>query len=117
MLLALGGALLAGALTTLAPCALTLLPVVVGGSVTGASDRAAVRRSGEVATARALITLAGSRTPEAALGVGTTAPVRLRLLADGPPSPVLPVAAYSFAAVAATLPLLLLGKASRSTRS
>ncbi len=75
------------------------------------ADRAAVRRSGEVATARALITLAGSRTPEAALGVGTTAPVRLRLLADGPPNPVLPVAAYSFAAVAATLPLVLLGLA------
>ena len=75
------------------------------------ADRAAVRRSGEVATARALITLAGSRTPEAALGVGTTAPVRLRLLADGPPNPAMPVAAYSFAAVAATLPLVLLGLA------
>jgi Zn-dependent protease with chaperone function len=75
------------------------------------ADRAAVRRSGEVATARALITLAGSRTPEAALGVGTTAPVRLRLLADGPPNPALPVAAYSLAAVAATLPLVLLGLA------
>ena len=53
------------------------------------ADRAAVRRSGEVATARALLTLAGSREPEAALGVGTTAPVRLRLLADGPPHPAL----------------------------
>lgn len=75
------------------------------------ADRAAVRRSGEVATARALITLAGSRAPEAALGVGTTAPVRLRLLADGPPHPVLPVVAYTFAVLAATLPLVLLGLA------
>ena len=75
------------------------------------ADRAAVRRSGEVATARALMTLAGSRTPEAALGVGTTAPVRLRLLADGPAPRALPLAAYSFAAVAATLPLVLLGLA------
>jgi len=75
------------------------------------ADRAAVRRSGEVATARALMTLAGSRAPEAALGVGTTAPVRLRLLADGPPHPVLSVIAYSYAALAATLPLLLLGLA------
>jgi Zn-dependent protease with chaperone function len=75
------------------------------------ADRAAVHRSGEVATARALVTLAGSRSPEAALGVGTTAPVRLRLLADGPPSPVLPALVYSFAAVAATLPLVLLGLA------
>ena len=48
------------------------------------ADRAAARRSGEVATARALVALAGSRTPTAALGAGTTAPVRLRLLADGP---------------------------------
>jgi cytochrome c biogenesis protein CcdA len=45
VLLALAGALLAGALTTLAPCALSLLPVVVGGSVTGAADGAAVRRA------------------------------------------------------------------------
>jgi len=77
------------------------------------ADRAAVRRSGEVATARALLTLAGSRTPEAALGVGTTAPVRLRLLADGPPHPVLPVIAYSYAVLAATLPLVLLAMAWR----
>ena len=59
------------------------------------ADRAAVRRSGEVATARALLTLAGSREPEAALGVGTTAPVRLRLLADGPPHPALSLLAYT----------------------
>jgi cytochrome c-type biogenesis protein len=45
VLLALVGALLAGALTTLAPCALSLLPVIVGGSVTGAADGAAVRRA------------------------------------------------------------------------
>lgn len=37
MLVAIAGALLAGALTTLAPCALSLLPVVVGGSVQGPS--------------------------------------------------------------------------------
>ena len=75
------------------------------------ADRAAVRRSGEVATARALLTLAGSRAPEAALGVGTTAPVRLRLLADGPPNPAMPIIAYTYAALAATLPLVLLGLA------
>ena len=45
MLLALAGALLAGALTTLAPCALSLRPVIVGGSVSGAADGAAVRRA------------------------------------------------------------------------
>jgi Zn-dependent protease with chaperone function len=72
------------------------------------ADRAAVRRSGEVATARALLTLAGSRAPEAALGAGTTAPVRLRLLADGPAHPALTALAYGCAALAGTLPLLLL---------
>lgn len=45
MLLALAGAVLAGALTTLAPCALSLLPVVVGGSLQGASDARAWRRA------------------------------------------------------------------------
>ncbi len=35
MLVALVGALLAGSLTTLAPCSLSLLPVIVGGSVQG----------------------------------------------------------------------------------
>lgn len=45
MLLALTGALLAGALTTLAPCALSLLPVIVGGSVGGVSGASAWRRA------------------------------------------------------------------------
>ncbi len=45
MLVALVGAVLAGALTTLAPCALSLLPVVVGGSVAGASDAAGRTRA------------------------------------------------------------------------
>ena len=76
------------------------------------ADRAAVRRSGEVATARALMTLAGSREPEAALGVGTTAPVRLRLLADGPPPPgVVGCSPTATPRVAATLPLVLLAMA------
>ncbi|HNQ08457.1 MAG TPA: cytochrome c biogenesis protein CcdA [Tetrasphaera sp.] len=45
MIAALAGALLAGALTTLAPCALTLLPVVVGGSLQGAVTSEARRRA------------------------------------------------------------------------
>jgi cytochrome c-type biogenesis protein len=45
VLVALVGAVVAGALTTLAPCALSLLPVVVGGSVAGASDAAARNRA------------------------------------------------------------------------
>jgi cytochrome c-type biogenesis protein len=43
MTLALVGALLAGALTTLAPCAFSLLPVVVGGSLAGSPDSGARR--------------------------------------------------------------------------
>lgn len=45
MLIALAGALLAGALTTLAPCALSLLPVIVGGSLSGAGGPSAWRRA------------------------------------------------------------------------
>lgn len=45
MITALAGALVAGALTTLAPCSLTLLPIVVGGSLTGADSREATRRA------------------------------------------------------------------------
>ena len=43
-MLALAGALLAGVLTTLAPCVLPLLPVIVGGSLATDGDRAAARR-------------------------------------------------------------------------
>ena len=45
MLAALAGALLAGALTTLAPCALSLLPVVVGGSLAGTGERRVLSRA------------------------------------------------------------------------
>ena len=75
------------------------------------ADRAAARRTGEVATARALVALAGSRAPDAALGAGTTAPVRLRLLADGPASRSLSAVAYACAVAAAALPLVLLAVA------
>lgn len=49
-MLALLGAVLAGALTTLAPCVLPLLPVIVGGSVARGAD-AAPHGSGGVAVA------------------------------------------------------------------
>ena len=75
------------------------------------ADRAAARRSGEVATARALVALVGSPTPDAALGAGTTAPVRLRLLADGPAARSLSALAYTYAVVTGTLPLALLAVA------
>lgn len=42
---ALAGALLAGALTVLAPCALSLLPVIVGGAIGGVTDHRAFRRA------------------------------------------------------------------------
>jgi Zn-dependent protease with chaperone function len=74
------------------------------------ADRAAVRRSGEVATARALVAIAASRAPEAALGAGSTAPVRLKLLADGPHRAVSAVA-YGYAAMATLVPIVLLAAA------
>ena len=75
------------------------------------ADRAAVRRSGEVATARALVTLAGSRSARGRPRCGhhgTGAPAAARRRAAEPRAAGL---AYSFAAVAATLPLVLLGLA------
>ena len=45
MTAALAAALLAGALTTLAPCALSLLPVIVGGSMAGTPGRGARSRA------------------------------------------------------------------------
>jgi Zn-dependent protease with chaperone function len=74
------------------------------------ADRAAVRRSGEVATARALLAIAGSKAPEAALGAGTTAPVRMQLLALGPHR-TLAAVAYAYAALACLVPALLLAAA------
>lgn len=71
------------------------------------ADRAAVRRSGEVATARALVAIAQSRYPDEAMGAGTSAPVRMQLLALGP-HPRLAAAAYAIAAVALAAPLALL---------
>lgn len=71
------------------------------------ADRAAVRRSGEVATARALVAIAEGRAPDAAMSAGTSAPVRLHLLA-GDPRPGLGAAAYVLAVAAVGLPVLLL---------
>ncbi|KRE63424.1 M56 family metallopeptidase [Nostocoides sp. Soil756] len=72
------------------------------------ADRAAVRRSGAVATARALVTVAAGRAPAGAMAASTSAPVRLHLLALGP-QPVTATLAYALAVVAVALPLALLG--------
>lgn len=53
MLIALVGALVAGALTTLAPCSLTLLPVVLGGSLQGADSQHPTRRAMTIVAALA----------------------------------------------------------------
>lgn len=77
------------------------------------ADRAAVRRSGPVTTARALLTLAQGQAPEAGLGAGgdgTTA-ARMRLLAAEPLSSLTIVLMYAYAAVVLILPLALLGLA------
>ena len=79
------GAVLAGAPTTLAPCALTLLPVVVGGSLQGAATSQARRRVWLIAGA---LGRASSRSP--LLLRATTAlidvPTTVWRLVSGPPS-------------------------------
>ena len=74
------------------------------------ADRAAVRRSGEVATARALVAIAQGRYPDEAMGAGTSAPVRMNLLAQGP-NPTPAAAAYLIAALALVAPVALLAAA------
>ncbi len=71
------------------------------------ADRAAVRSSGEVATARALVAIARSRHPDESMGAGTSAPVRMQLLATGPHTG-LAAGAYLLAAVALLAPVGLL---------
>ena len=74
------------------------------------ADRAAVRTSGPVTTARALMTLAQGQAPEAGLGAGgdgTTA-TRMRLLAeDALPAPTVAVM-YVYAVAVVALPVVLL---------
>ena len=74
------------------------------------ADRSAVRASGPVVTARALMTLAQGQAPEAGLGAGgdgTTA-ARMRLLAEDPlPTPVVALM-YAYAVAVVALPLALL---------
>jgi len=73
------------------------------------ADRAAVRASGPVTTARALLTLAHGQAPEAGLGAGgdgTTA-TRMRLLAaDALPAPTV-AGMYVYAVAVVALPLAL----------
>lgn len=56
-MLALLGALTAGALTTLAPCVLPMLPVVVGGAATGSGTRRALVVTGSLAASVIMFTL------------------------------------------------------------
>ncbi|KGN31693.1 peptidase M48 Ste24p [Knoellia sinensis KCTC 19936] len=74
------------------------------------ADRAAIRTSGPVTTARALMTLARGQAPEASLaaaGDGTTA-ARMRLLASEPVSPLVSAVMYLYAGAVVALPLTLL---------
>lgn len=75
------------------------------------ADRAAVRRVGTDATRQALVALAGSRAPEAAMaaGVGSTA-ARIELLRFGS-QPALSALMYAYAAGLLSLPVALLALA------
>jgi len=75
------------------------------------ADRAAVRVAGELPTARALLTLAGSATPEAAMGSGAGASTRLGLLAAGKPHPVVTAIMYAYAAALVLAPVVLVALA------
>lgn len=76
------------------------------------ADRASVRRVGAEATTQALLTLSGSRAPEAALaaGVGSTA-ARVELITQAGPRRWLSAVTYTYAVALVTLPLLLLAEA------
>ncbi|KRE42633.1 M56 family metallopeptidase [Knoellia sp. Soil729] len=74
------------------------------------ADRAAVRASSPLATARALMALAQGQAPLATLGAGgdgTTA-ARMRLLAADPMPPVVVAGMYAYAGAVLVLPLALL---------
>ncbi|HYN29873.1 MAG TPA: M56 family metallopeptidase [Dermatophilaceae bacterium] len=80
------------------------------------ADRASVRCVGTLETARALVTLAESRAPEAAMGAaggGTSAPLplRLRLLAAGSVHPALTAGMYLYAVALLVVPVALLAAA------
>lgn len=70
------------------------------------ADRAAVRHAGELSTARALVAIASARAPEGETATGTSAALRLRLLATSAPPLVAP-AAYVAAALAVVVPLVI----------
>ncbi|MBR7744218.1 M56 family metallopeptidase [Phycicoccus sp. BSK3Z-2] len=74
------------------------------------ADRAAVRRTGEVTTARALLAVAEGRVPDIGVGAAASAPVRMRLLTAGV-QPTLAAAAYALAVTALVLPPALLALA------
>lgn len=79
------------------------------------ADRAAIRHTGPVPLARALVALTGARHPEATLGAGVSAAqarVRLALVTDaGRPRPGLTVATLAFSAAVLLAPWLLLAQA------
>ena len=76
------------------------------------ADRASVRKVGVEETRLALLTLAGSKAPEAAMaaGVGSTA-VRLDLIAQPAPNRLMTAAMYAYAVGLILLPLGLLALA------
>ena len=75
------------------------------------ADRAARHRAGEVPLARALVRLAGSRTPEAMLGAADKRHVaaRMHLLATEPASRWHATGVYALVALVALLPVSVLG--------
>ncbi len=77
------------------------------------ADRTAAREVGVEPMSRALGALAGGRVPEAAFAVSgpTTAPLRVELLHEPPPSRALGLSLYASGAAVLATPLALLGVA------
>lgn len=69
------------------------------------ADGAAVKEVGRMSTARALLALSGSATPEAALGAATTASPRIEVLAAGPLPRVVSALMYGYAAALLAVPV------------
>lgn len=74
------------------------------------ADRTAVRRSGAVPTARALVAIAEGGSTELGMSAGAQAPVRMRLLTEAP-QPWRSALAYGLSVLAVVTPLTLLALA------
>ena len=75
------------------------------------ADRASVRKVGPEATTAALLTLAGSSAPEAAMAASGGTAERIEIIRHSGPKPLLSATMYAYAVGLLALPLVLLAQA------